>query len=64
MMGVYAFAGGKGGVGKTTTAVNVGVTLSADSHDVVVVDADLEMTEFRSDAVYRYGTGTPLRPRG
>ncbi|MFB6183700.1 MAG: MinD/ParA family protein [Haloarculaceae archaeon] len=44
-MGVYAFAGGKGGVGKTTTAVNVGVALSRNGYDVLVVDADLGMTD-------------------
>jgi septum site-determining protein MinD len=36
-------AGGKGGVGKTTTAVNVGVALQDRGYDVVVVDADLGM---------------------
>ena len=40
---VCTFAGGKGGVGKTTTAVNVGVSLQEMGHDVVVVDADLGM---------------------
>jgi septum site-determining protein MinD len=40
---VYTIAGGKGGVGKTTTAINVAVALQDDGHDVVVVDADLGM---------------------
>jgi len=44
-MGVYAFAGGKGGVGKTITALNVGVELSRNGYDVIVVDADIEMTD-------------------
>jgi septum site-determining protein MinD len=44
-MGVYAFAGGKGGVGKTTTALNVGVALKRNGYDVIVVDADLGMTD-------------------
>jgi septum site-determining protein MinD len=40
---VCTVAGGKGGVGKTTTAVNVAAALEADGYDVVVVDADLGM---------------------
>ena len=40
----YTFAGGKGGVGKTTTTVNVATALRAGGHDVVAVDADLAMT--------------------
>jgi septum site-determining protein MinD len=40
---VCTVAGGKGGVGKTTTAVNVSTALQQRGHDVVVVDADLGM---------------------
>jgi septum site-determining protein MinD len=40
---VFTIAGGKGGVGKTTTAINVAVALQDAGHDVVVVDADLGM---------------------
>jgi septum site-determining protein MinD len=40
---VCTVAGGKGGVGKTTSAVNVGVALQERGYDVVVVDADLGM---------------------
>lgn len=40
---VCTIAGGKGGVGKTTTAVNLGAVLQERGHDVVVVDADLGM---------------------
>ncbi|MFB6084774.1 MAG: MinD/ParA family protein [Halorientalis sp.] len=41
---VYTIAGGKGGVGKTTTAVNTAVALQATGRRTVVVDADLAMT--------------------
>lgn len=44
MGNVYTIAGGKGGVGKTTTAINLGLTLQQRDHDVVVVDGDLGMT--------------------
>jgi len=44
---VYAIAGGKGGVGKTTTTVNLGVALQEAGESVVVVDGDLAMTNLR-----------------
>ncbi|MFH0835421.1 MAG: cell division ATPase MinD [Candidatus Micrarchaeota archaeon] len=37
------FASGKGGVGKSTVTLNLGLTLAAAGKRVVVVDADLEM---------------------
>lgn len=40
---VYAVASGKGGVGKTTTVVNLGVVLRRANHSVALVDADLGM---------------------
>lgn len=40
---VYALASGKGGVGKTTSAVNLGAALHDAGYDTVVVDADLAM---------------------
>lgn len=40
---VYAVASGKGGVGKTTTAVNLAAAAAAADRDVVVVDFDLGM---------------------
>ena len=42
-MGVYTIAGGKGGVGKSTTTATLGVALSEAGYDVAVVDADLSM---------------------
>ncbi len=40
---VLTIAGGKGGVGKTTTAINIGAVLEEHGYDTVVVDADLGM---------------------
>lgn len=40
---VYAVASGKGGVGKTTTTVNLGASLAAAGHTVAIVDTDLGM---------------------
>lgn len=41
---VFAFAGGKGGVGKTTTTANVAIALAEQGYEVVAVDADIGMT--------------------
>lgn len=40
---VFAFASGKGGVGKTTASVNVGTAIAGMDYEVAVVDADLGM---------------------
>ena len=40
---VIAVTGGKGGVGKSTTTVNLGVSLRMDGHSVALIDADVEM---------------------
>jgi len=40
---VFVVTSGKGGVGKSTTALNLGVALGVDGHSVALVDADLGM---------------------
>lgn len=40
---VFAVAGAKGGVGKTTTSLNLGASLAADDRNVLVVEVDLAM---------------------
>ncbi|MFC7071999.1 MinD/ParA family protein [Halovenus rubra] len=40
---VLTVAGGKGGVGKTTTAINIGAVLENHEYETVVVDADIGM---------------------
>ena len=40
---VFVVTSGKGGVGKSTTALNLGVALALDDHAVALVDADLGM---------------------
>jgi len=42
---VYAVAGGKGGVGTTTTAVNLAGTFRATGRSVALLDADLPMPD-------------------
>lgn len=43
---ICAIAGGKGGVGRTSVALNLGATLDQYGYDTVVVDADLQMSDF------------------
>ncbi|WP_254273671.1 P-loop NTPase [Haloarcula marina] len=40
---VYTVAGAKGGVGKTTTSINLGASLAAAGYSTVVVELDLAM---------------------
>jgi len=41
--GVFTVAGSKGGVGKTTTTINLAATLAARGSDVIVIELDLAM---------------------
>ena len=41
MAKIYAIISGKGGVGKTTTAINLGTSLNKLGEDVIIVDANL-----------------------
>ncbi|MFB6268252.1 MAG: MinD/ParA family protein [Halodesulfurarchaeum sp.] len=54
---VYAVASGKGGVGKTTTAVNLGAGFAAAGRSVAVVDLDLGMAN-----VGDFVTASPAGP--
>lgn len=40
---VCTIAGGNGGVGKTTTAINLAAALEAQGYETVIIDADLAM---------------------
>jgi len=41
MAKVYAIISGKGGVGKTTTAINLGISLNYLGEEVIIIDANL-----------------------
>ena len=52
MSEVIVITSGKGGVGKTTTAANLGTALSLENKKTVVVDADIGLRNLRCG----YGT--------
>lgn len=53
---VCTIAGGKGGVGKTTTAINIAAALEENGYDTVVVDADLGMANLGNMLGLEYET--------
>jgi len=55
---VYAVASGKGGVGKTTTTVNLGTALAGAGNEVVVVDVDLGMANLAGFVSLEAGEAT------
>lgn len=55
---VYAVASGKGGVGKTTTAVNLGAAFVEAGRSVVVVDVDLGMANLEDFLAAEPGAAT------
>lgn len=64
---MLAIAGGKGGVGKTTTALGVGRALARSGRDPVVVDADVDMPDLgllagvdREPSTDRLADGAPI----
>ncbi|MFB6131800.1 MAG: MinD/ParA family protein [Halanaeroarchaeum sp.] len=63
---MLAIAGGKGGVGKTTTALGVGVALAARRRDPIVVDADVDLPNLHlvanvpDSGVEALAEGTPV----
>jgi septum site-determining protein MinD len=63
---VLAVTGGKGGVGKTTTALGVAAVLARDGRRPVVVDADLDLPDLArvagvpDDGLGRLADGAPL----
>lgn len=56
-MVVCAVGGGKGGVGRTTSAINIGAALEQFAYDTVVVDADLGVSDLGLTLDLDVGTG-------
>ena len=56
-MGVYTIAGGKGGVGKTTTVASIAVALHDAGESVALIDADLSMANLAAMIDVEHGAG-------
>ena len=61
---MLAVAGGKGGCGKTTTALGVARTLARRGHDPLVVDADCDMPDLHHVADIDRAYGVDALARG
>ena len=61
---MLAVAGGKGGCGKTTTALGIARTLARRGRDPLVVDADCDMPDSHHIAGIERGVGVDALARG